>query len=141
MRGFATSAVAAAGLLCSAAIAAAAPVTGSWKTPVKNAVIQVYDCGSDLCGRVVDSDDLRADPEMRDLHNKDAAVQSRRIKGLVMMTGFKGGPTDWNGGTLYDPASGNTYHGSIMLTGADTLSLKGCIFGPLCRSQTWTRVR
>ena len=132
---------AAAALICTAGVATASPVAGMWKTPVKNAVIQVYDCGADVCGRVVDSDDLRASPDMRDIHNKEAALQGRKIKGLVMMTSFKGGPDEWTGGTLYDPASGSTYHGAITLNGPDTLSLKGCIFGPLCRSQTWTRVR
>ena len=58
-----------------------------------------------------------------------------------MMTGFKGGPSEWSGGTLYDPASGNTYHGGFALKSNDTLNLKGCIFGPLCRTQTWTRIR
>ena len=48
---------------------------------------------------------------------------------------------EWTDGTLYDPASGNTYHGSINLISHDTLQLKGCIFGPLCRSQTWTRAQ
>ena len=63
-------------------------------------MIQVYDCGPEVCGRVVDSDDLRADPDLRDMKNKDAALQGRRVKGLTMMTGFKGGPADWTGGTL-----------------------------------------
>ena len=133
--------IAAAALICMAGTAVASPVSGTWKAPTKDAVIQIYDCGSDVCGRVVDSDDLRANPDLRDRHNKDTTLQTRRIKNLNMMTGFKGGPTEWTGGTLYDPASGNTYHGSITLNGPDSLSLKGCIFGPLCRSQTWTRVR
>ena len=135
-----TGFVAAAALICTAGAAVASPVSGTWKTPTKAALIQVYDCGADVCGRVIDSDDLRANPELRDIHNKDAALQGRRVKNLTMMTGFKGGPTEWTGGLLYDPSSGNTYHGSIKLDGADTLNLKGCIFGPLCRTQTWTRV-
>ena len=98
--------------------------------------------GPTVCGRVTDSDDLRANPTLRDFKNKDAGLQNRPIKGLVMMTGFKNsGGNEWTGGTLYDPASGNTYHGSITLVGPDKLDLKGCIFGPLCRTQSWTRVR
>ena len=105
---------AAAVLICMAGAAAASPVSGTWKTPVKNALIQVYDCGADVCGRVIDSDDLRASPDMRDLHNKEAALRGRKIKGLVMMTDFKGGPSEWTGGTLYDPSSGNKYHGCLL---------------------------
>ena len=124
-----------------ATTASASPVAGVWHAPVKDAVIRVYDCGANVCGKVEDSDDLRANPEMRDSRNKDASLHDRRIRGLQMMTDFKGGPSEWTGGTLYDPASGNTYHGSIKLISHDTLELKGCIFGPLCRSQTWTRER
>lgn len=128
-------------VLCAAGSAVAAtPVTGMWRTPVKNSIIDIYDCGAYVCGRVVSSDDLRGNPNMRDAHNSDAALQSRPIKGLVMMTGFKGGPTEWTGGTLYDPSSGHSYHGSIDLVSADTLKLKGCIVAPLCRTQSWTRV-
>ena len=133
--------VAAAAVLASAGVAAASPVAGTWQAPTKGAVIQVYDCGAAVCGRVIDSDDIRANPDLRDARNKDAALQGRRLKNLTMMTGFTGGPTEWTGGTLYDPASGNTYHGSLTLKGTSTLDLKGCIFGPLCRTQTWTRLR
>ena len=131
--------IAAVAALCTASAASASPVEGVWRAPVKNAVIRVYDCGTDVCGKVVDSDDLRANPNLKDFKNKDASLKNRPVKGLEMMSAFKGGPTEWTGGTLYDPASGNTYHGGITLVSHDTLQLKGCIFGPLCRSQTWTR--
>ena len=124
-----------------AGAANASPVVGVWRAPVKNAMIEVYDCGAEVCGKVVDSDDLRAHPDLRDRFNKDAALRERPIRGLQMMSGFKGGPSAWTGGTLYDPSSGNSYHGAITLVSHDTLQLKGCIFGPLCRSQTWVRNR
>ena len=127
--------------LSMAGAAAASPAEGTWRTPDKNALIQLYDCGADVCGRVTDSDDLHAKPGMRDIYNKNAALQGRLVKGLTMMTGFKGGPSTWTDGTLYDPSNGKTYHGSITLVGSDRLDLKGCIFGPLCRTETWTRVR
>ncbi len=128
-------------LVTAAAAASASPVEGLWRAPVKNAVIRIYDCGANVCGKVEDSDDLRANPELRDYKDKEPSLRQRRIKGLEMMIDFKGGPSEWTGGTLYDPASGNTYHGSVKLVSHDTLELKGCIFGPLCRSQTWTRER
>ena len=89
----------------------------------------------------MDSDDIRANPALKDFKDKDVSLRGRPVKGLEMMSGFKGGPAEWTDGTLYDPASGNTYHGSINLISHDTLQLKGCIFGPLCRSQTWTRAQ
>ena len=127
--------------LCIASAAAASPASGVWHAPDKNATIQVYDCGSAICGRVMDSDDLRANPDLRDAKNSDAALKSRKVKGLVIMTGLSGGPTEWSGGSVYDPTSGHTYHGSFTLVGSDTAHLKGCIIGPLCRTDTWTWAR
>ena len=124
-----------------AGAAAASPASGVWHAPDKNATIQVYDCGAAICGRVMDSDDLRANPDMRDTKNSDASLKGRKVKGLTIMTGLSGGPTEWSGGSVYDPASGHTYHGSFTLVGSDTAHLKGCIIGPLCRTDTWTRAR
>ena len=119
---------------------AASPVDGVWHAPVNHAVIEIYDCGAAVvCGRVLASDRLRAHPDMRDLHNPDAALRGRPVKGLEMMSGFQGGPGQWNGGQLYNPDDGHTYHGAITLVDAHTLKLAGCIFGPFCRTQVWTR--
>ncbi len=128
-------------MLGAGAAAGASPASGVWHTTNKNADIEIYDCGADICGRVVDSDDLRRNPNMLDARNNTAALQSRKIKGLTIMTGFHGGPTEWTGGVVYDPASGHTYHGSFTLVGAETAHLKGCIVAPFCRTDTWTRVR
>ena len=124
-----------------AGAALASPAEGLWRSPTKNGVVQVYACGAAICGRIVDGDDLHANPDIRDTRNKDASLQTRRVKGLTIMTGFTGGPSQWSGGTVYDPDSGNTYHGGVTLVDSNTLHLKGCIFGPLCRTQTWTRQR
>ena len=133
--------IAAAASLSTAAIAMASPADGLWRSPTKHGEVQIYDCGADVCGRVADGDDIRANPDIRDSKNKDTAQQGRRIKGAVIMTGFHGGPAEWTGGQVYDPQSGNTYHGTVTLVDANTLHLKGCIIGPLCRTETWTRAR
>ena len=133
--------IAAAVSLSPTAIAMASPAEGLWNSPTKHGQVQIYDCGAAICGRVTDGDDIRANPDIRDAKNKDTAEQTRRIKGAVIMTGFHGGPTEWAGGKVYDPDSGNTYHGTVTLVDANTLHLKGCIFGPLCRTETWTRAR
>jgi uncharacterized protein (DUF2147 family) len=127
--------------LSTAAAAMASPIAGTWHSPTKNGAVQVYDCGSQVCGRIVDGDDVRANPDIRDTKNKDEALRDRRVKGLVILQGFSGGPTEWSGGSVYDPTSGNTYHGTLTLVDSNTMHLKGCIFGPLCRTQTWTRGR
>jgi uncharacterized protein (DUF2147 family) len=101
----------------------------------------VFACGGRLCARILTSDEIRADPTLRDTQNKDPALRNRPLKGLVIMTGFAGGPPRWTGGTLYRPSNGGLYKGSIEMPDANTLKLKGCIVAPICASQTWTRAR
>jgi len=138
-----------AGAAMVAAIVASSPasaagldsVVGKWRTEVKHGVIELTRCGASLCGRIVDSDNIRRDPELRDLNNKNTALRSRKLKGLQVLGGFKAGSGQWSGGTIYNPEDGGTYKATITPAGADTLKLKGCIVWPLCKTQTWTRVR
>ncbi len=120
---------------------AAPTVQGLWRTPTDNGQVRIEDCGAKICGRLVTSDRLQALPDQRDVRNHDKALRGRRLVGVLIAQGFSGGPTTWTGGTVYDPAGGGTYSGRIALTGPDTLKLTGCIIAPLCRSQTWTRIK
>jgi hypothetical protein len=47
----------------------------------------------------------------------------------------------WEGGSIYNPEDGGTYKATITIADADTLKLKGCIVWPLCKTQTWKRLR
>src|SRR3546814_9245488 len=49
---------------------------------------------------------LRANPDQRDVKNPDRALRDRRLKGLVVLQGFEGGPKEWKGGPVYDPETG-----------------------------------
>ena len=120
---------------------AAAAVEGLWRTPVDRGEVRIEACGAKICGRLVTSDRLKAFPDQRDAHNHDRALRSRLLENALIAQGFSGGPTQFSGGTVYDPAGGGTYSGRITLTGPDSLRLTGCIVAPLCRSQTWTRIR
>ena len=100
-----------------------------------------FGCGQALCGTLVTSNHIRADANARDEHNKNASLRSRPLRNLPMLTGFTGGPTEWRGGSVYNPADGGTYRGTITMTNDDTLRLRGCIVAPLCKTQTWTRVQ
>jgi len=124
----------------STAALAASPV-GDWKTPEKNGVVKVTECGDAICGKLMDGDDIRANPAIPDARNSDVSLRTRPLKGLTLFSGVKGGPTEWKGGTVYNPEDGKTYHGSIKLVDDDTLKLTGCIVYPLCKTQTWTRIK
>lgn len=121
--------------------ALAADPTGLWQTPVHGGQVEISKCGTNLCGRIVASNNLNADPDLKDVNNSNASLRSRRIKGLAILTGFTGGPEQWTGGTVYNTEDGKTYSGSITLVGDNTLKLTGCVVAPLCKTQTWTRLR
>lgn len=120
--------------------AAAADVGGRWLTPT-GATIEIYSCASALCGRIVTSDALQKNPDMRDTKNSNANLRTRPVKGLVMLSGFTGGPAKWAGGQVYNPQDGRTYSGSVELTAPDKLKLTGCALAIFCKSQEWQRVK
>jgi uncharacterized protein (DUF2147 family) len=120
--------------------AVAAEVTGLWATPSDNGKVQVYRCGEGLCGKLIDADQIRANPGQTDHYNKDASQRGRKVKGLVLFEGYAGGPAEWKGGRIYDPKTGDTGRsGKIRLISDKTLEVKGCL-GPICRTQHWKRV-
>ncbi len=119
----------------------ASPLDGQWRTPEANAIVQLYDCDAAVCGKLVDSDRIKANPAVADDKNHAEALRLRPLKGLVFINGFTGGPTEWKGGSVYNPDDGGTYHGSLRLVDPDTLKLTGCIIVPLCRTDVWHRVK
>lgn len=134
------AALAALCLLAFAGPAAADGVTGLWATSSDNGKVQIARCGEGVCAKLVDADQIRANPNQNDQYNKDKALRSRKVKGLVLFQNYKGGPAEWKGGTIYDPKTGDTgRNGKIKLVSSDTLQVKGCL-GPICRTQTWKRV-
>ena len=119
---------------------AAAQPTGTWRTPIGGEVT-IEACGKALCGRLVSSPLLKTNPDLRDQKNPDPNLRDRRLKGIMILTSFTGGPTKWSNGRIYNAEDGRTYSGSIALVSPTTLTLRGCLVAFLCRSQTWTRIR
>ena len=132
-------------LLLSAAVfvaasgVAAAGILGVWATEKNHGRVLIEPCGTAVCGRVIDGDQLRANPDQSDVHNPDAGKRARRVKGLTILDGYSGGPLQWHGGSVYDPQTGDESHNSTLtLISRDTLEVEGCrLF--FCRSETWTR--
>lgn len=135
---FAATALAASAM---AAPALASDPTGLWQTPTNGGQVRIERCGSALCGTLVTSSHIRANPDVRDARNKDESQRGRTLRGLRMLSGFTGGPSEWRGGSVYNPEDGGTYRGTITMTNDNTLRLRGCIVAPLCKTQTWTRIQ
>lgn len=133
-------------MMAAMAIAAAPPVSadtalGQWKTETHNAIVEIARCGPSICGRIVTSDLLRTHPDLRDARNADAALRNRPLKGLQFLDGFTRDGDGWSGGRIYNADDGKTYGAKVTPLGTDTLKVRGCVFVPFCKTQTWTRVR
>ena len=131
-------------LILAAALSGGGPadaVTGQWRTQTRNGVVEIERCGETICGRLMHSIGLDANPALADVHNSDAKLRSRPLKGLNIMTGFSWRQGVWSGGSIYNAEDGHTYHGTVTQVDADHLKVRGCIFAPLCKTETWTRIR
>jgi uncharacterized protein (DUF2147 family) len=114
---------------------------GRWQTETKHGVVEVTACGQSICGRLLESDKIRTNPQLRDEKNKDPAQRDRVLKGLLMLQGFKAHNGQWTDGTIYNADDGGTYQGTLTMVDRDTLKVKGCIVWPLCKSQIWKRAK
>ncbi len=130
-----------AGWACAAAAPAADPALGRWKTPLHEGVVVIAPCGGSICGTLITSTRLAADPDMRDRLNADPALRQRRLIGIVLLQGFTRDADAWAGGTIYNPDDGRTYHARVTPIDSDHLRVRGCVFVPLCQSQIWTRLK
>jgi uncharacterized protein (DUF2147 family) len=122
--------------------AAAAP-QGVWLTEDGEGAVEIFDCGDLLCGRIVwRKSALRADGSADiDDRNPDPALRRRPICGLQIIGSLAASDAaTWDGGWVYDPDSGKTYHVKLTMESADTLRLRGYIGVPLLgESQIWRR--
>ena len=114
---------------------------GRWKTETRNGIVEIAPCGGSICGKLVSSDGLRANPDLRDVKNKDATLQARKLMGVQILGGFARDGASWSGGTIYNGDDGGTYKATVTPIDADHLKVRGCIVWPLCKTQSWTRVR
>jgi uncharacterized protein (DUF2147 family) len=87
-------------------------------------VVQMFDCGNLLCGRVVwlviprDAQGVLTS----DQRNPDPKLRQRSICGLTVLWALHPKGTDrWEGGWFYNPYDGKTYRVSARLTSADLI--------------------
>lgn len=119
---------------------AAAPVTGKWVTQSKDGVVEIYECGATICGKLAKF--LVPPPNgvgQKDINNPNKALRGRTLLGMDILTGFKAVGNEWKG-QIYDPKSGKTYRSIVYKGKSGNLVVKGCI-GPFCQAQTWTPAR
>ena len=69
-------------LLASSTALPADTVVGRWQTESRHGVVEITRCGQSICGALISSDGIKANPELRDEKNKTAALRGRPLRGL-----------------------------------------------------------
>jgi uncharacterized protein (DUF2147 family) len=127
-------------------IAAAPPQTadaavGRWQTQTRGGIVEIQRCGASICGRILTSEKLRTDPNLKDVNNSNAALRGRPLRNLQILSGFTQSGNGWTGGKIYNAEDGKTYGADVTPAGTNQLKVRGCVFKPFCKTQTWTRLR
>ena len=125
--------MAAAGAVLLAALSAALPVQAASSTPEgvwnldTQVAVQIFDCGADLCGRIVwlqvsrDLDGLLSSDTM----NPDPSLRKQLVCGLTILGGLhRNGPSDWVSGWFYNPNDGKTYSVKAALDSSDVITAR-----------------
>jgi len=137
MRRTAIAAVLATALLTAAAIPShAADAAGTWKDPDSGAIISFFDCGGDLCGKILTG----SKPGLKDDKNPDEAKRNQPLDGLAILDHAKKADDGSWKGNLYNATDGKTYAGYVSVSAADKLQLKGCALVVFCKSVMFDKV-
>jgi uncharacterized protein (DUF2147 family) len=112
----------------------AAVDASEWRNPKDTVHIRAHRCGDGLCGTISWA--------------SEKAMADARKKGVTQLVGTRifrdfrpTGEARWKG-KVYVPDIGQTFSGTLAFTDPNTMVGKGCVlFGAVCKSQTWSRVR
>lgn len=127
-------------------------VLGVWLTAGDDpAHVTLYLEGDELRGRITrlliprfpDDDETHPGELKVDRENPDPALRERAVEGMELAWGFAWDARDqrWEGGTIYDPESGNTYRCWMRLQDDGSLKVRGYIgFSLIGRTEVWARV-
>jgi len=94
--------------------ALADPIEGNWKTK-SGETAAISKCGGSFCVKLT--------------------TGTHAGKSIGKMKSDNGGYS----GTITDPKKDKTYSGSASISG-NTMKMKGCVLGILCRSENWAKM-
>ncbi|WP_298567623.1 DUF2147 domain-containing protein [uncultured Aliiroseovarius sp.] len=113
-----------------AAPALADAVEGVWKTQVDDgayAHVTVSQCGAALCGVISRT------------FNASGEYKSENIGKKLVWDMQPNGGGKYSGGKIWQPSTGKVYKSKMQMSG-ESLKVSGCV-GPICKKQSWTRVK
>jgi uncharacterized protein (DUF2147 family) len=117
-------------------------ILGNWLTEDGKAVVEVYKCGDQYCGKIIwlKEPNNEDGTEKLDSENPDPPKRNRKIIGLNIVWGFRyDGKNKWVDGNIYDPDNGKTYSCKMNFKG-DELKVRGYIgFSLIGRTTIWRR--
>ena len=112
--------------------AASAPFEGRWANPKKSVIIEVAPCGSAYCGTVVwATEKAKANARKGGTEN---------LIGTRLITGVKPAGNGTYKGRGFVPKQNIHAPATVRIAGPNTMMVKGCVLGLICKEQRWTRV-
>jgi uncharacterized protein (DUF2147 family) len=114
--------------------APASPLATEWRNPSNSVHVRIDKCDGQLCGTVTwASAKAQADARRGGTEN---LVGTRLFRDLE-----PAGAGKWRG-KVFVPDIRKTFSGTLSFADSNTMIGKGCVlFGVICKSQTWSRVR
>ncbi|MEM7507357.1 MAG: DUF2147 domain-containing protein [Pseudomonadota bacterium] len=131
------------GLLTATQATAANDVFGRWVVENGKAVIELYPCAENACGRLVwlQNPFMPNGQPKRDEKNQDPALVHRPICGLQLVSGLRpDGDGAWQDGEIYSTRHGKSFGLELRPAGSDVLKVRGYLgFSLFGSTQTWER--
>ena len=128
-------------LLSTISFSAKADYLGLWTSQKaangNQATIKIFEQHGKIFGQIV-----HLTHPKKDVNNKDKSKRNRNIEGITIISSFKYNEKKdkFEGGLIYDPESGNTYHCILKLQDKNTLKVRGHIgIEILGRTEIWKR--
>jgi uncharacterized protein (DUF2147 family) len=123
-------------------------IFGRWASDVETSILEIGETDGVLHARIAamldplykPGEDGPVGTQRVDLHNPDAALRTRPLLGLDLLSEYRYKDGKWQG-LLYDPESGKTYKSQITLGSDGKLQMRGYIGMPMLgRTAVWTPV-
>ena len=118
---------------------AQASLLGRWKSDDNDGYIEMYKRGAKYYGKLLNQPMEDGKPKL-DKKNPVAALRGNPLHGTNILAGFEQvGENEFENGTIYDPTTGKSYKGRIVIKG-NAMELRGYIGSPVFgKTVIWRR--